>query len=100
MSIQIDDIKKISIQPGEILVIEVDCGNLPPSRQKQTCDDIFALIRPILPPGIQVIISPKGHLTFGILQPGQQPPVLSGSSSTSGSLPDPQSDYDRAMKGI
>lgn len=38
--VEIDSIRRMNINPGEKILIQVDVGNLPPTRAKQFMDDV------------------------------------------------------------
>lgn len=89
----IADIKKVDLKPGDTLVVTVDCGNMPPSRRKQYLTDIANHWKSVFTdPSINIIAVPT-IITLSIIGNGSsiQQPV------NTPTVADTQSDYDRAM---
>jgi hypothetical protein len=97
MQIDIADLKRINIQPGEILVIEIDTGKMPPARVAQHLADVQRMARASLPdPNVKIWVVQKNNYTLSVVSANQ---VAAGGGV--GNAPsDPLTDYDRAMKGL
>ncbi len=90
MKIEIEDIKKINLSPGETLVVQVDCGNMPPNRRNEHLQKIANSWKQIFPDPLINIVTISTDVSLAIIGAN----VITNIGNTS---PDPTTDYDRAM---
>ena len=90
MKIEIEDIKKINLNPGETLVVQVDCGNMPPKRRNEYLSNIAKDFRGVFPDPSVHIVAISTEVSLAVL--GVNAVTNIGNTS-----PDPTVDYDRAM---
>jgi hypothetical protein len=93
-SIDIDDVKKIKLVPGEILLVEFDTSPYPHEKKRQMLEHIYNIISQKVPAGVQVMVVPKGKYSFSSITPD----ALNGASDAK--QESSQDAYDRAMRGI
>ncbi len=91
-SIDIDDIKTIKLDPGDILLVEFDTSPFPVEKRRQKLENIHNIISQKVPAGVQVMVVPKGKYTFSTITPN----TLDSNTKPESS----QDAYDRAMRGI
>ncbi len=90
MKIDVTDIKKVDLKPGETLVVSIEINpNMPPSRRKKHMQAVADVWRSVFPdPAINIVIMPD-TASLSIISP---------SGTVTDITPvDPQTDYDRAM---
>lgn len=54
--IEIEDIKRINVKPGECLIVTVDIGVVPKDRMKHLFDHIKEVVRAHLPDDVKVMV--------------------------------------------
>lgn len=64
MFYDIEEIKKIVIEPGECLLVRVDVGQLEYREIQMRLAQVAKLLKESLPEGAKFIIAPKGQFEF------------------------------------
>lgn len=93
MHLDIQDIKKINVQAGDIIVVQIDVHQFSLLNQKQRLTETAKAFASAMPTGVKVIVVPEGY-SFTIIS-GPLPTDASTQPTA-----DPLDNYDRAMKGF
>ena len=62
--VEIESLRRVDLKPSEKLVIQVDVGNIPPSRAKQFMDDIRQHFSVLFPSNTIIVIPSTMTLTI------------------------------------
>jgi len=98
MTIEIEDIKKVNLQPGETLVIQINCKNIPSNRKQDYLQNATKLWRQVFPdPAINIVAIPP-EVSLTVISSTPTPRVMKPDLLKS--QPVDQTDYERAMEII
>lgn len=92
-TITVEQLTKIDIQPGEVLLIQVDCGKMPPSKRQAHYQQVVDIAKLALP-NVKVLVGDI-NMKFSVIKASDSSMSVSASP-----VSDPLQDYDRAMKGM
>jgi hypothetical protein len=93
MKMDIEDIKKVNLNPGETLVVQIDTGQMPPQRTNKYLNQVADAWKELFPNNQVIVINKSTALT--VIGNESGPPLNLNLED----CPPPicQSDYERAM---